>query len=143
MRRLILLVFFTVIAGPLAAQKKCTKGIPCGNTCISAKKTCRIGSSPAKKPVTQRATTAPTAVSSDSTTGPWVREGRCNASVLDRLTIYLGPDSTYRSLAVFGPDSRFCVSVVRDGFYRVEFGENVVGWIDSARVIFVQATPPK
>ena len=27
----------------LEAQKRCVKGIPCGNTCIAANKTCRIG----------------------------------------------------------------------------------------------------
>lgn len=27
------------------AQKNCRKGIPCGNTCIAANKTCRVGTS--------------------------------------------------------------------------------------------------
>lgn len=31
---------------PTAAQKHCSKGIPCGNTCISAKNVCHIGASP-------------------------------------------------------------------------------------------------
>ena len=35
---------------PLNAQKNCSKGIPCGNSCISALKVCRIGS-PAAAPV--------------------------------------------------------------------------------------------
>ena len=30
------------------AQRNCRKGIPCGNTCISATKVCRIGSSTAR-----------------------------------------------------------------------------------------------
>jgi hypothetical protein len=29
-----------------AAQKHCTKGIPCGNSCISASNVCHIGTSP-------------------------------------------------------------------------------------------------
>lgn len=41
------------------AQKRCTKGIPCGNSCIAANKVCRIGSS-APAP---RAATAPPVVS--------------------------------------------------------------------------------
>lgn len=40
--RLLLLVVFSAIN--LQAQRNCTKGIPCGNSCISATKTCRIGS---------------------------------------------------------------------------------------------------
>jgi hypothetical protein len=32
----------------LEAQRRCTKGIPCGNTCIAANKTCRIGSPPSR-----------------------------------------------------------------------------------------------
>ena len=43
------------------AQKKCTKGIPCGNTCIAANKTCRIGTSSTTPETTPKplATTAP------------------------------------------------------------------------------------
>src|SRR5690606_32842978 len=33
-----------VAAADATAQKRCTKGIPCGNTCIAANKTCRVGS---------------------------------------------------------------------------------------------------
>jgi len=32
-----------LLAFPLEAQKNCTKGIPCGKTCISASKVCRVG----------------------------------------------------------------------------------------------------
>lgn len=32
-----------VFAQPSEAQKRCRKGIPCGNTCISAAKTCHVG----------------------------------------------------------------------------------------------------
>lgn len=38
------------VASSAAAQRRCTKGIPCGNTCIAATKTCRIGTTPAPKP---------------------------------------------------------------------------------------------
>lgn len=33
-------------AGELEAQRRCTKGIPCGNTCIAANRTCRVGTTP-------------------------------------------------------------------------------------------------
>lgn len=43
----------TLIAGlvllawlPLEAQRNCTKGIPCGNTCIAANKVCRTATPP-------------------------------------------------------------------------------------------------
>lgn len=42
--------------GSAEAQKRCTKGIPCGNTCIAANKTCRVGSGSATKaPASQSA----------------------------------------------------------------------------------------
>ena len=34
----------------LQAQRNCRKGIPCGNTCISASKVCRIGSGSSREP---------------------------------------------------------------------------------------------
>lgn len=42
------LVVSTAFGLPAYAQKNCRKGIPCGNSCISAKKTCRIGSGTAR-----------------------------------------------------------------------------------------------
>jgi hypothetical protein len=45
-------------ASPALAQKRCVKGIPCGNTCIAATKTCRIGTGSA----TTARPTAPAAV---------------------------------------------------------------------------------
>ncbi len=33
-----------LLGSPIAAQKNCTKGTPCGKTCISASKVCRVGS---------------------------------------------------------------------------------------------------
>jgi 5-methylcytosine-specific restriction endonuclease McrA len=42
----VLLTLALGVAGPLAAQKQCHKGIPCGNSCISASKTCHVGTAP-------------------------------------------------------------------------------------------------
>lgn len=44
--RLILtaLALLVTLTSDAAAQKRCKKGIPCGGTCISASKTCRVGS---------------------------------------------------------------------------------------------------
>jgi len=53
------LVCFILIA-PTASAQRCVKGIPCGNTCISATKTCRVGSgsaTSAREPETKRPTT--------------------------------------------------------------------------------------
>ena len=52
-------------ATALEAQKRCTKGIPCGNTCIAASKTCRIGT-PRQEP-TRRV--LPSVVRGDSARG--------------------------------------------------------------------------
>ncbi len=65
-------------ATPADAQRRCTKGIPCGNTCISADRVCRIGASPAPGP-RDAATAAPqtllgtsTATARDSAAFGWV-----------------------------------------------------------------------
>lgn len=49
--RVCILAFVALLAVEVQdaeAQRNCKKGIPCGNTCISATKTCRIGSQPAQ-----------------------------------------------------------------------------------------------
>jgi hypothetical protein len=43
----------SALSAEAGAQKRCTKGIPCGGTCISADKVCRVGSpssTPSSKP---------------------------------------------------------------------------------------------
>lgn len=62
----------------LTAQKKCRTGIPCGNSCISATKTCRIGSS---APATAR----PGATSSQPASLLSPAAGRWVGSVADRV----------------------------------------------------------
>lgn len=47
-------------AGELEAQRRCTKGIPCGNTCIAANRTCRVGTTP-RQPTTAPAARTPAA----------------------------------------------------------------------------------
>lgn len=69
--RLILLSL--VVPTALMAQKRCTKGIPCGNTCIAANKVCRVGSgtpTPAAG-VAPRATRTDTAAVAGASS-PWV-----------------------------------------------------------------------
>lgn len=41
-----------ILAAPADAQKNCTKGKPCGNTCIAANKTCRVGTGTAVQATT-------------------------------------------------------------------------------------------
>jgi hypothetical protein len=38
-----LVVMSITVPSRVAAQKNCTRGIPCGNTCIAANRTCRVG----------------------------------------------------------------------------------------------------
>lgn len=46
------------IASPASAQRQCKKGIPCGNSCIAANRTCRVGT-PAAASAPAEATPAP------------------------------------------------------------------------------------
>lgn len=45
MRIALSVLVIALFATSAEAQKRCVKGIPCGNSCISASKTCRIGTS--------------------------------------------------------------------------------------------------
>lgn len=42
-KKIVLVSLFILFASSTANAKNCKKGIPCGNSCISATKTCRIG----------------------------------------------------------------------------------------------------
>lgn len=45
-------LFLSLLATPAMAQKRCVKGKPCGNTCIAATKTCRVGTGTATRATT-------------------------------------------------------------------------------------------
>lgn len=81
MRRLLAFVLaaVAVTAAPAEAQKNCRKGIPCGNTCIAATKTCRIGSSsPAPSRTSPPAASAAQQGRQDAaaTSGDWIASSR-------------------------------------------------------------------
>lgn len=55
---------------------RCTRGVQCGNTCIAANKTCRIGTAaPAPAPPPARATSA-SATTGSATDSAWVASSR-------------------------------------------------------------------
>lgn len=75
MRRLLLTLCLLVVslASPLLAQKHCTKGIPCGNTCIAADRVCHVG--PATPPPAA-ASPIPLGTFSHDGSLPWVASSR-------------------------------------------------------------------
>lgn len=76
MRRALLLLSMLFFVVPVAsAQKRCKKGIPCGNTCISAAKTCRIGTPTPAPQIEQRRIVPSTDQAADSA-APWVASSR-------------------------------------------------------------------
>ena len=77
MKRLILAVLF--LALPLSAaeaQKRCKKGIPCGNTCISATRTCRIGTSSSPAPTLSAPAHGAARQATATSSAPWVGSSR-------------------------------------------------------------------
>lgn len=73
MRILLILATALLLAVPTDAQKNCTKGKPCGNSCISRDKVCRIGSGTATSGSSQRerpATSSTRAVAASKTRVP-------------------------------------------------------------------------
>ena len=72
------IVALLAFAPPTEAQKRCRKGIPCGNTCIAATKTCHVGSSGATTATPRTATAAPEPQQPDTAhaPAPWVGSSR-------------------------------------------------------------------
>ncbi len=81
-----------LLAAPADAQRRCTKGIPCGNSCIAANKVCRIGTSPApreqpapREPATStQALIGQSATARDSVSFDWI--GSVDGSIYYRST---------------------------------------------------------
>jgi hypothetical protein len=73
--RFVLTFAAVFICGSAAqAQKRCTKGIPCGNTCIAANKTCHVGQGTATReaPPPARVSLRDTTVATPDSTLPWI-----------------------------------------------------------------------
>jgi hypothetical protein len=86
----VLLLTIGLSAGPLAAQRKCTKGIPCGNTCIAANKVCRIGTTTARPASAPDSTARPALAAPAATPAP---------TTLHSLVDLPAGDSTWRWVA--------------------------------------------
>lgn len=56
MRRVLAVVALLLLPSIALAQKNCKKGIPCGGTCISADKVCRVGTPPNSPPASSNST---------------------------------------------------------------------------------------
>ncbi len=78
MRRLLgtLVSFLILLSAPALAQKKCVKGIPCGNTCIAANKTCRVGTPSSTPTTTQTQQQRPSTSVPSVEEAPWVASSR-------------------------------------------------------------------
>ena len=74
-----LLALLLLVAAPAEAQKRCKKGIPCGNSCISATKTCRVGGGSSSAPQRGEPSVTPQPLATAapaSTDAPWVASSR-------------------------------------------------------------------
>jgi deoxyribonuclease-1 len=99
MRIIVLVVLLLLAASEANAQRNCKKGIPCGGSCISAAKTCRVGTQPAD--TASAASVRPRPLSPDD-----------QGAIVRRLT----GDTTAKAATDFGP---FVGSVDGDVYYAV------------------------
>jgi hypothetical protein len=84
MRQIYAVLVLLLLPSLLEAQKNCQKGIPCGNTCISRDKVCRIGTT--SKPQPSPAYVAPIAVAPKATPDPKPWLAQVNGKVYYRAT---------------------------------------------------------
>jgi len=72
MKTAILVPLLALIASSTTAdaQRRCTKGIPCGNSCIAANKTCRIGPPTDRPPATKEKEASPSTLAAPVTPPP-------------------------------------------------------------------------
>lgn len=99
---LLLLIAAILIPARVDAQV-CTRGIPCGNTCIAANRTCRVGPGTARAaPGSPGATRAPPPAAPRPTSGIAIPQGaQFVASSRGRVFYSLAPScSAWRSLSV-------------------------------------------
>jgi hypothetical protein len=99
MRLLIVIALMAFLATPAEAQRRCKKGIPCGNSCISANKVCHIGA-PAPPPPSPLPRDTPESLAQRgllSVTAPATRSGIWVASV-DGTTYYRATCATAAKL---------------------------------------------
>lgn len=88
-RSTLVVAFLLSLATPASAQN-CKKGIPCGNSCISAGKTCRVGAGTARAAPGSPGATAPVAAPPPSTT---------TSRVPTSTAVVVPPGSTFVALA--------------------------------------------
>jgi hypothetical protein len=62
--------------GNAEGQKRCTKGIPCGNACIAANKVCRVGTPSTPPTATPAPARSDTAAVAPTNTMAWVASSR-------------------------------------------------------------------
>jgi endonuclease YncB( thermonuclease family) len=95
---LLLTLFLTGGAPELEAQRNCTRGKPCGNTCIAQNRTCRVGTGTARQAPTTRSAPAATPAASASLTAELPANARFVASSRGRV-YYPRECSAARNLA--------------------------------------------
>lgn len=134
MRMLIVVLIGLSLSGPpvAEAQKKCVKGIPCGNTCISAKKVCRVGGGGAtwRSPedsarVAQRRAGAAVSVSRTACEGVRVVDGdtiECGGTTKVRL---IGIDSPEMDQGDYGSQARDALQALIPESGKVELEYDV------------------
>lgn len=89
-----------LLATPAASQKRCVKGIPCGGTCISASKTCHVGSGSA----TARRPTSPARPTLTATIAtPAAKDCRIQR-IVDGDTLHCADSRTIRLLLIDTPE---------------------------------------
>lgn len=92
----LLLLAVGVVHPPPAMAQRCVKGIPCGNSCIAANKTCRVGAGTAVKAAGNAGLSQPTK--------PNPRVGCVIKRVIDGDTVECEPGTSVRLLMIDAPE---------------------------------------
>lgn len=135
MNRLWILLLVFVLGHPIsiANAKNCKKGQPCGNSCISWNKTCRIGSantSASTRTVVSQEKSHLQSPNADIASNPVLENGQLYGVTIDKLNIRNKPKKNGELLGVLSKGERISV-LAASGDWKAFLYQDKLAWVFS------------
>ncbi|WP_172590715.1 SH3 domain-containing protein [Shewanella xiamenensis] len=133
MNRLWILLLVFVLGHPIsiANAKNCKKGQPCGNSCISWSKTCRIGSvNTSASVLASQETSHFKSPNADMVSNPVLENGQVYEVTIDKLNIRNQPKKNAELLGALSKGERINV-LAASGDWKAFLYQDKLAWVFS------------